>query len=304
MRAGISVMDDLADGSYNKNLLFQGAKTVFHVENNDGNDNNDGLSWETAYKTLAVGLAASHADIALNSKGWASRNVILFKGDSETADLVKLAQKTTVFGVGTKDGWGQASVVGNHVPNATAWPGCHFVNIDFYDADGNGAIWTVPATTSALKFFGCRFLAGATSTAAMIATNVTELRFYDCDFYGRYAASTGAWSTAAISIVGTGVAVHRQVIDGCRFDNITGDGIDIVASKLGHTCVISNNYFMGMALAVDDNSDTFYVINNQAMVSGSEANGTSMDIDLTKASDNRVTGSGGAIRIPQFTPTT
>ena len=60
-------------------LYGAGAKTIYYVEGNAGDDDNDGLTWETAFKTLAVALAASHADIASGSTGWASRNVIYLK---------------------------------------------------------------------------------------------------------------------------------------------------------------------------------------------------------------------------------
>ncbi len=43
---------------------------VYYVEGNAGDDDNDGLTWNTAYKTLAVAMAASHANIAASSSGW------------------------------------------------------------------------------------------------------------------------------------------------------------------------------------------------------------------------------------------
>ena len=129
MVAGISRVEDLANYSEMTHAEMLGVKTVYYVESNAGNDGNDGLTWDSAYKTLAVAMAASHADIAVNSRGWASRNVILYKGDANSESLVKFAQKTTVIGVGSTDGNGPARIVGLHVPvNAGAY-GCHFVNL-------------------------------------------------------------------------------------------------------------------------------------------------------------------------------
>jgi len=54
--------------------------TVYYVEGNAGLDTQDGLSWDKAFKTLAVALAASHANIArADERGYAARNTIFVK---------------------------------------------------------------------------------------------------------------------------------------------------------------------------------------------------------------------------------
>ena len=90
-----------------ESLYLTNQGNVWFVDNNGGSDSNDGLSWETAFKTLTYAMGISHADIA-NSKtghglGWAARNTLYCRGDTIDEDLTTLAQKTDIIGVGSCD---------------------------------------------------------------------------------------------------------------------------------------------------------------------------------------------------------
>ena len=196
LRKGFSRLADLADGNA-ANTATVGAKTVYYCDNNAGNNGNDGSSWEKSFKTLAYALAVSHADIASGSQGWAARNVIYYRADTETADLVKLADKTDVIGVGSYDHRPQAGITGNHVI-AGSYMGTRFFNVCFKSPAAGGDIFIVPTTVSGLAFIGCKF-DGASSTpatGAIVATTSEMLTVQDCTFIGAY-------SDAVIELAGT-----------------------------------------------------------------------------------------------------
>lgn len=198
MVAGISVLDDLADGQLALGSYAAGAKTVYYVDGNCGNDGNTGTGgWDNAYKTLAVALAASHADIASGAFGWAARNVIFARGDTFTEDLVLLADKTDVIGVGSYDARPGPGLVGNHVP-VGAFIGCRFINWFFRSPAAGGDIWTIPTTCGGLAFLGCDFDGASTTkaTGAIITTSLERFTVKDCTF-------VGAFSDAVIELGGT-----------------------------------------------------------------------------------------------------
>ena len=192
MRKGISVLADLADGQQNASLALAGAKTVYHVEGNSGSDTSEGKSWDTAFKTLAVGLAASHADISSNSQGWAARNVILCKGDALDEDLVLLAQKTDVIGVGHWNRFPMCGLIGNHVPASASGQGTRFFNFYFQANAAGGDIWTLDSTVAGLEFHGCIFHAGSTTaaTAAIVNTASPFIGVFGCSCEGLFSDAT------------------------------------------------------------------------------------------------------------------
>jgi len=171
---------------------------VYYVDNNAGSDTlNDGKSWGSAYKTLAVALAASHANIASGSSTWAARNKIFYKADAETATLTKFADKTDVIGVGSYDHRSQPGIIGNHVISG-AYMGTRFFNVCFRSPATGGDIFTVPTTVSGLSFIGCKFDGASTTpaTGAIVITTSESLTIQDCIF-------TGAFSDAVIELAGT-----------------------------------------------------------------------------------------------------
>jgi hypothetical protein len=196
LRKGSSVLADLKDGN-SANLATVGAKSVYYCDNNAGNDGNDGSSWEKSFKTLVYALAVSHADIASGAQGWAARNVIFYRADTETITMTKLADKTDVIGVGSYDHRPQPGIIGNHVI-AGSYMGTRFFNVCFRSPAGGGDIFTIPTTISGLAFFGCKF-DGASSTAAtgaLVVTTSEMLTINGCVF-------TGAFSDAVIELAGT-----------------------------------------------------------------------------------------------------
>jgi hypothetical protein len=298
LRKGVAELDDLADGYLALGPTI-GAKSVYYVEGNAGNDSNSGLSWPEAFKTLAVALAASHADISSGSTGWAARNVIYLKADPTAETLTALAQKTTVIGVGSTDGIGSARVTGAHTISGT-YSGMHFVNVDFLCAAGATTIFTLPTGVSGIEFHGCRFLGSAAANVAAIkATAVHGLVVDNCQFIGHW-ADAGTFTTAAIDIA-TGTANQTQIQNSTFQVTGTGLGIRVNAGRSGANSFIRDNLFMTAAMAIDENSDTFYVADNRIIVGVNAAAGTSVDIPDLLSVNNLVTGSdGNTLPVPAF----
>ena len=231
----------------NQELTGQGES--FYVDVNAGSDSSDGKSWGRPFKTLTVAIAASNANIASGAKGWAARNRIYFKGDNNEAHketLTTLPSKCDVIGVGSYDHKPYPVLIGNHVIGAGAYMGTRFINVGFRKLAAGGAIFTVPTTTSGLKFIGCVFDGSDTivATYGLVATAVEQLEIVDCKFIG-------AFSTAAISI-GTGES-NGLLIKG----NFIQSGATGVLINAGMTCTVRGSYivenvFNVVTLTVDD----------------------------------------------------
>ena len=193
LHKGEASLLDLVDGSLAMGAA--GAKSVYYVDNNAGSDGNDGSSWEYSMKTLSATLALSHADIASGASGWAARNVIFFKGDqSADADgenLVLLAQKTDIIGVGSTSQYPQSTLVGAHVPISATGIGVRFINVRFKCPAAGGSMFTLNATQRGIEFINCTFDATntAAATSAIIATAVWFLKIKNCRFVGPFAGT-------------------------------------------------------------------------------------------------------------------
>jgi len=268
MRKGISRLADLADGEAALGAGV-GAKTIFYCDGNAGNDGADGLSWDTAFKTLTVALAASQADIALNSKGWAARNVIYCKGDSFVENLVLLAQKTDVIGVGSHDRY-QTCLFGNHVPtgSTTCSYGTRFFNFQFLAASGN--IWTLDEWCCGLEFHNCFFDSNgtATSASALVIENAPHTVVSNCQLQG-------AFSDAVIEVLdgdSPGLMILDNIIEGAEM------GIDIDTVTDGDAThqkaiIIAGNIIRTTLACINDGSDIAMIMNNNVVTAAAAGTG-------------------------------
>lgn len=235
------------------------AGTVYFVDNNAGADTNNGLSWGSAYKTLAVALAASHANIAASSSGWAARNRIYYKADAETVTLTKGAQKTDVIGVGSYDHRPRAGIIGNHVLDSTSYMGMRWFNIHFKSPAGGGTIMTVPTQQSGIEFIDCMFDGNSTTPAvrAILATTTESLAVRYCTFQG-------AFSDAVIEIAGTennGLMIVGNIIQGGQ------QGIDVKSTV---TTSIRSGYILDNTInsvteCINEASGKIYVHGNRCV---------------------------------------
>jgi len=267
----------------------EGAGEAYYVDGNFGVDTNDGRTWDNAFKTLAVAMAASHANIAAGAKGWAARNRIYFKADGSAENLTKFAQKTDIIGIGSTDWKAKPALYGNHVvPGTTAYMGCRFFNILFRGAAVvGGDIFTT--TQHGMEFHGCEFLATGSSTnatAAIISTAGVALKVDNCVF-------KGAFGDAVIEI-GAGQAddlvITNNLIQGGNMGIDISGSATFVASKYG---LIKDNVFSTTLACINDAEAKCYVIGNRGITAAAKGSGLAGAVvcNIQLAQDNRFTTS-------------
>ena len=274
---GITFLNGLQDQVLaNLANIVPPAGTNYYVEANVGDDSNDGLSWDNAFKTLSTAFVASNANIALAAgTGWAARNRIYYKGDNKEAaaeDLITLPSKCDVIGVGSYDHKDHPSLIGNHVVGAAAYMGTRFFNMGFQSPAAGGALFTVPTTTSGLRFFGCTF-DGRSATPATIGLSITAVE--ECEIVG--CEFRGLFSTAAISL-GAGSSRGLRIVD----NEIESGAIGILVNS-SLTCVadiakILRNVFSVVTLVVDDNSSKCLIGDNRGKTEAAKEIATVLDV--------------------------
>ena len=253
----------LKDVNDNFNLLDIQAGTDFFVDGNAGDDTNGGTSWADAFASLSVALAASHANIADSAFGWTARNRIWLKDDEVEEDLVLLADKTDVIGVGSYDRNTKARIKGNHVP-VGEFMGTRFINCHFLVPDAGGDIWTLPTTLSGISFLDCTFDAVNTAgaTGAIVATAVESLSIERCKF-------VGAYSDAVIEIAG---AENNGLFIADNFVMGANDGIELKSTV---TCTVRpiyivRNYVNTTTICINDASGKAYVHDNRCVTANAK----------------------------------
>jgi len=257
--------------------------TTYYCDGNSGNDSNDGLTWETATKTLAVVFALSHADIARGSDRWARRNTIFIAGDSLTETLIILPQKTDVIGVGSKDHFKNVCIRGNHAP-VNAGVGCRFFNVGFEPTTA-ADIMTLTGACHGAEFHNCEFRAAgaATAVSAIDTTACTALVIDSCNFVGNYSGDVidiGAGSIDGMRIT------NNQIIGGAN-DGIVVTGTSTVAA--GRLGLIDNNKIYVVACTINDGNDNTFIITNNALISDAATGNASLNVDDRLAGGNTIT---------------
>lgn len=271
--------------------------SVFYV---DGNrlSSGDGRSWFTAFKTLAEGLAATHAYQSTSAnRAWAHRATLYVAGDDLDEDLTKFSEKTDVIGVGSDDGNKGPRILGNHVLEAASsdtYAGCRFINITF-KPEAAGPVVTIPTGQHGIEFIGCKFEWSAASTTGILITASTDMVVDNCRF--TKGSSTG-FSTAAISIAAG--AAGQTVITNSYIDS--GVGVLINASTTGEGILIDSNVFVSVTLCVDDDSDLAYLTKNMFISEADNSTiGNCLDFNDKKAAGNILTGSSDTQSVPFVT---
>jgi hypothetical protein len=278
----------------------------YFVDNNYGSSAGTGLSWASPKKTLAQAITLSNANVAADARnygrGWATRNRIFYRADTETADLVIWPNKCDVIGVGSYDANTQPGITGNHVPANAANYGTRFFNIWFKAPADASPIVTLASTTSGAQFIGCTFDATATTTTGITATASPFLKVIGCRFQG-------AFVTAAISI-GAGEAGGTLIKD----NDITQSaavGILVNASTTASwPFIVKDNFIQAATLVIDDNSDSgtgiIYVTGNKliSLAASTTAYAENVDINIGRAAGNYLTTPNIATVYPILDTTT
>lgn len=121
-------------------------------------NNTDGLSWETAFTTIAAAIAASNTHIAI-TENRSGRNRIYIDGD-----IGWWAESLTVFpnycdmvGVGNAGDVGTPVMIYGTTNIATNVFGCHIYNICFYGSGSAVPVVKMSCTANGLEFHNCMF---------------------------------------------------------------------------------------------------------------------------------------------------
>ncbi len=158
---------------------------VFFVDSNMGSDTPlAGDSWEFPFKKLAYALAVADASISRGAAGWGSRNTVFARG-SFTEDLVLLADKTDIIGIGTAGT--QAKLIGTHIPADNTYA-TRMINWELRD-DGSTSNFTFAA--GGFEFHNCWFRSLANAgTVALTIANPTNVLIQGCEFSGYMVTAT------------------------------------------------------------------------------------------------------------------
>jgi len=291
-------LTDLQIGAWNVQgaTAPDGSGSYYFVDGNSGSDGNDGKSWATAYKTLTVAFAASHANIASASDRWARRNTIYIAGDRFDEDLVAFPQKTDVIGVGSCDAYPMPGISGNHAPVNTHYS-TRFINIRF-EPGASSDIVTLTSSGSGCEFDGCVFVGvfgSYTAPSAIDATAHPLLRIRNCRFEGAFSGDVidiGAGDASGTEIVG------NTIVGGA--DN--GIVITEVATVAGMSSrgVIADNYIEVADKVIDTRAESVFNCIGNRCISGEALGASSYVLDLTYACDNMITGNDAAILLPDI----
>lgn len=295
---GLGLMRSQLDALYSPEVSGQ----IYFVDGNRNDDSGDGTTWATAYKYLATGLAASHAQIsAAANRAWAKRNRIYVVGDAITEDLTKFAEKTDIIGVGTTNQHPRTRITGTHVLEATSedtYHGCVWHNIEFYGQDG-GIIVDIPADQNGQSFMNCVFSAVASATIGIRAVQSHDMNIVGCRFDPN--TSGVGFSTAAIQI--NAGSVTNFLLQDCRVSS-GAIGLDFnPTTTQAVNCLAIDNYFHTVGMGIDSESDTAFVslavVGNRMITDIDTTNVTDgYDFVLGMAVDNEITGKDETDSVP------
>ena len=270
---------------------------VWYVDGNRPNDGGAGTSWADAYQLLSTAMLVSHNDIARTAdRQWAARNTIYVKGDSITEDLTKLAQKTDIIGVGSNNAFDKASLIGTiTITSGTNYAGCRFYNMMFQDNDAGGVLIDVDGQ-SGLQFQNCLFLAEATDTVGIKASDCSFMVINECEFSAVGTGNPVGFTTASIQIDEDNLFYNVKITNNFIMNQDAGSlGIDWNETGQITGCIIADNYIYTQGMPIDCENDYVMVTNNMMMTEidcDTYAIGTGFDFDLSHASNNVLMGSG------------
>ena len=220
----------------------------------------DGLSWATAFGTIAEAITASNISIGLTAnRWWARRNRIFVCGDGIAEDLTVLPEKCDIIGVGS-DLYPFPRIIGVHYI-ALAKVSCRFINIGF-QATGTDDLFRAPAGCHGLSFLDCVATAAtAGNTKAFEITDSAHVRIDGLRILsGAGVAATGVFGLG-IGIEGT-ASTHDLQISNSKI--IATAGLAIAAGDLNGSWV-DNNYIraLGSGKAIVDSSNEVAFVNNR-----------------------------------------
>ena len=237
------------------------AGQVYFVDSNTGSDTQDGLSWDTAFATLAYAIAYHSA----RRTGY-GRNTIFCRGKF-TETLTAAPEKCDLIGVGATSARSQPRITGTQAFGDTAY-GTRFINLNFR---GDAAATVVAFTAGGFEIHGCVFSHPGTHTATygLTIVNPTDVLIKGCKFEMRNEAF---FSSAAISLTSSSPPNRCHIID-CDIKGAVG-----VVAGVGHDdnffeCSIENCNIFSSGVCVNDQTggQALRLINNRMITQAAES---------------------------------
>lgn len=201
--------------------------TTYYVDLINGDDDNDGLSWDSAFAEVKAAIAASEI-VRLASTNVYTRNRIFIQGCGNTsyASLTAYPNYTDLIGIGGDFKGDQSGTVvigsstASNGTNALEMRGCSFKNIQFRGGGTGMSAFLIN------KLFRCRFIdcaffnKGAAGDAGIYVNNTgAHNTFKNCWIgdtnatftYGLYVKATNNWDHVLVEdcfLTGSTAAYH------------------------------------------------------------------------------------------------
>lgn len=207
-------------------------------------NNTTGLSWETAFTTIAGAIAASNTYIALTPNSYGRNRIYIDGGNLWAEVLTVFPNQCDMVGVGARTGW-KPTIYGKTNLGA-AYQGTKVYNIMFYNPTTSVPVVLVYAGSHGIEFHKCMFANGDgnDSSVGLQITDSNDFIIDDCTFSGNPPSVTG------ISLAGTS-CIYGRITN--NLISATTNGILVAAGMTGDYGLL----IKGNAIArLDPNTDT------------------------------------------------
>lgn len=271
------------------NMALPTEGKVFYVAKN-GNGQG-GLSWETAYPTIAEAITASNALIS-----WAGNeedNYILIAPGTYAESLTTSPYYCHLIGLGVgtlaNSGMSVRIEPASGVALSGTLLGMHLYNLAFQAV---GAVDVIDGgIVNDCLFERCMFAPGDNDVVNAISTeNSDGLNIRNCKF--KSGLGTGGFTRCMYFGGGADKYLHNALIENNILQGMdaTGTGIFIQGTCTATQTVIKGNiiHLSGAGIGIDDNSDDAMVVENYVFHVG----GTPFDYNAALAAQNIANDSG------------
>ena len=196
-------------------------------------NNTDGLTWETAFTTIAGAITANNTYIAVTANSYGRNRMYIDAGNLWAEDLAIFPNQCDMIGVGARTGW--IPTIYGCTTIATAVTGCHIYNIMFHNTTVSSPVVTILSGSHGIEFHKCVFFNGEgnSSTAGLKLGSISDFVVEHCKFTGSPPSAIGILcdGTMAIGLIENNIisagTTGIQIADGTTADwgNIIRDNI-------------------------------------------------------------------------------
>jgi len=267
---------------------------IFYVDLNMATTGLDGLSWASAFDTVAAGLLAADTWIGTSgNRAWAKRCTVFACHDGEAETLTAASEKTDLVGIGYDIG-GRPVLTGNFTIG-TAVSGFRIFNYGFIPTT-TAPVITFPSGMHKWELHDVRIykVEGVLNTSGISATTTRDWVMKDVQVLPD---AGGARSTIGVTLIGDS---GNGMMENCVIEGI--EALDIANPSKG--TILKNSTLIATALALDDDSDDVTCINMRFITdaaSGDVNGSTIVDWNAAKACGCEHTASDSHGPIPNVT---